>query len=63
MNRIARGDFNVFLDPNELGFNKYIDSINTMAQSFFKHKCKRLLCMIIVFDEKISIIYRKKSFT
>lgn len=32
MNRIARGDFNVFLDPNDLGFNKYIDSINTMAK-------------------------------
>lgn len=32
MDRIARGDFNVFLDPNDLGFNKYIDSINTMAK-------------------------------
>ena len=32
MNRMARGDFNVSLDPGELGFNKYIDNINTMAK-------------------------------
>lgn len=32
MNRIARGDFSVFLDPNDFGFNEYINSINTMAK-------------------------------
>lgn len=32
MNRIAHGDFDVSLDPEKLGFNKYIDSINTMAK-------------------------------
>jgi signal transduction histidine kinase len=32
MNRIARGDFSVFVDPNGFGFNEYIDSVNTMAK-------------------------------